>query len=75
MASLVEELVKVLEQENSEYEMLLELSRSKTPVIVGRDVKKLQSITDEEQIVVSRLNRLEQKREEVFWGWRRKLNW
>ena len=66
MASLVEELVKVLEQENSEYEMLLELSRSKTPVIVGRDVKKLQSITDEEQIVVSRLNRLEQKREEVF---------
>ena len=39
MASLVEELVEVLEQENSEYEMLLELSRSKTPVIVGRDVK------------------------------------
>ena len=34
MASLVENLIDLLEQENSEYEKLLELSMKKTPVII-----------------------------------------
>ena len=64
MASLMENLIDVLNKEHSEYEKLLELSTRKTPVIVRGDLESLQKITDEEQIVVSRINQLEKKREE-----------
>lgn len=64
MASLIENLISVLEQENSEYEILLELSRTKTPVIVKGDIVRLQEITDEEQNVIGRIHHLETKREE-----------
>ncbi len=65
MASLIENLISVLEQESSEYEQLLGLSLKKTPVIIAGDLETLQRITDEEQDVVSRINRLENKRTEV----------
>lgn len=64
MASLIENLISVLEQENSEYEILLELSRKKTPVIIKGDIERLQEITDEEQNVIDRIYHLEKKREE-----------
>lgn len=64
MASLIENLISVLEQENSEYEMLLELSRKKTPVIVQGDIVRLQEITDEEQNVIDRIAHLDAKRME-----------
>lgn len=64
MASLIENLISVLEQENSEYEVLLELSRKKTPVIVKGDIERLQEITDEEQNIIDRIHALEGKREE-----------
>ncbi|MED9904696.1 MAG: flagellar protein FlgN [Lachnospiraceae bacterium] len=66
MASLIENLISVLEQESSEYEELLGLSMKKTPVIVAGDLQALQQITDEEQTVVSRINHLESKRTEVI---------
>ena len=65
MASLMENLIDVLNKECSEYEVLLELSQRKTPIIVGGDLEKLQQITDEEQLVVSRIHNLEKKRTEV----------
>ena len=65
MASLMENLIEVLEQESAEYEGLLELSQKKTPLIVGGDLDNLQKITDDEQIVVGRLHNLEKKRVEV----------
>lgn len=65
MASLMENLIEVLQQESAEYEGLLELSQKKTPLIVGGDLDNLQKITDDEQIVVSRLHNLEKKRAEV----------
>lgn len=65
MASLMENLIDVLYQENSEYEALVELSMKKTAVIIQGDLEKLAQITDEEQDVISRLNRLELKRQEV----------
>ncbi len=64
MASLMENLIDILNKESSEYEKLLELSMKKTPVIVAGDLENLQQITDEEQIVVSRLNNLEKQRSE-----------
>lgn len=60
----MENLIAILEDENSEYEILLELSKKKTPVIIKGELELLQKITDEEQIVVSRINQLEKKREE-----------
>ncbi len=66
MASLMENLIEVLEEESREYRSLLGLSMEKTPVIVSGDLEKLAKITDEEQIVVSRINHLDTKRQEVF---------
>lgn len=65
MASLMENLISVLEEEGKAYEELLELSMKKTPVIIGGDLEGLQKITDEEQNIVARVNRLDAKREEV----------
>ncbi len=66
MASLMENLIEVLDLESQEYENLLGLSMEKTPVIVSGDLDQLAKITDEEQIVVGKINRLEQRRQEVF---------
>ena len=65
MASLMENLIDVLDKECSEYEGLLTLSRSKTPVIVSGDLVNLQKITDEEQELVSRIANLDKTRAEV----------
>ena len=62
MASLMEKLIEVLDKESSEYEVLLGLSQSKTPIIVSGNLENLQKITDEEQELVSRINHLEKQR-------------
>ncbi len=66
MASLMETLIEVLEKENLEYKNLLELSTRKTTVIVSEDLKELTKITDEEQIIVSRINHLDNQRNEAI---------
>ena len=66
MASLMEVLIDVLEKESLEYEQLLSLSMRKTPVIVSEDLEELSKITDEEQIIVSRINHLDAQRNEAF---------
>lgn len=65
MASLMENLIQVLDKEGSEYELLLELSMKKTQFIVSGDLEQLQKITDEEQIVVSKISHLEARRIEA----------
>ena len=65
MASLMENLIEVLEQESNEYEGLLSLSQKKTPIIVSGNLEELQKITDDEQELVSRINRLEKRRTET----------
>ena len=65
MASLMENLIQVLGQECDAYEALLDLSQKKTQVIASANLENLQKITDDEQEVVSRLNRLEKRRIEV----------
>lgn len=66
MASLMENLMTVLENESQEYENLLELSSSKTPIIVAGDLEELARITDEEQLVVERINHIEKEREVIY---------
>ena len=65
MASLMENLINVLDQECTEYEGLLALSQKKTPIIASGNLEDLQKITDDEQNVVVRINHLEKQRVEV----------
>lgn len=66
MASLMETLMDILEQENREYKALLELSMKKTRIIVSNDVVALSAITEEEQKQVDRINSLDKKRDEAM---------
>lgn len=65
MASLMENLIDILNRESMEYEGLLKLSQEKTPIIINGSLEDLQKITDEEQELVSRINHLEKKRMET----------
>ena len=62
----MENLLEILKKENSEYEILLELSKKKTPVIIKGNVVGLQKITEEEQNVVGRINRIATNREQIL---------
>lgn len=66
MASLMENLIEVLDKESQEYENLLDLSLKKTPVIVSGSLDELAKITDEEQIIVGNITHLEHDREGLF---------
>lgn len=63
MASLMEDLISILSQENKEYKTLLGLSSKKTPIIVKGELEALAAITDEEQCVVAKIAALEKKRQ------------
>ena len=60
-------VVKSLKEarEEKEYQDLILLSREKTPVLVKGDLEKLQKITDAEQFVIGKINKLEKRRTEV----------
>ena len=66
MASLIEELIDVLEQEYEIYKELIPVAETKTRIIVKNDLISLQEITDREQLTVDRINTLEHKRETVM---------
>ena len=66
MASLIENLIDVLERENKEYEKLVVLSEEKTTIIVEGDIVKLQEIVDKEQPIIDVINQLEKKRVEII---------
>lgn len=60
----MEDLISILEQEDSLYEDLLKLSMSKTPVLISGDLETLSRITEDEQEIVNKVNALDKKREE-----------
>ncbi|HOO80738.1 MAG TPA: flagellar protein FlgN [Lachnospiraceae bacterium] len=62
MASLMENIIDLLNKENSEYELLIQLSMDKTPVIIKGDLEQLGKITEKEQEVVGRIQHYEKER-------------
>ncbi len=62
----MENLITVLDSICEEYDNLLELSTKKKPAIISGNLEDLSKITDEEQIVASRINNLDNKRREVI---------
>lgn len=65
MASLITVLIDTLHAENDEYQKLLELSKTKTPIIVKGDVAALRDLTAQEQVHVDRITNLENTRIET----------
>ena len=49
MASLMENLIDILNKESDSYDGLLETSRKKTAIIVKGDLEALSQLTEEEQ--------------------------
>lgn len=66
MASLLENLIDVLDRENSEYEALVVLAESKTPTIVKGDIENLGKITEDEQEIVGKIQKLEKQRSRIL---------
>lgn len=65
MASLIEELIDVLEKECTIYEGLCQVSSKKTEVIVQGDIGELQKITEQEQNVIDDVLVLEKQRQNI----------
>lgn len=65
MASLMEELLDVLSEEEIAFKQLLDITCRKTEIIVQNDINALQQITDEEQDVMNHIGGLDRKRETV----------
>lgn len=66
MASLMDDLIQVLENENKEYEKLAELSKEKKQVIIDANVPALEKIVDMEQDVASKIQNLDNRRQKVM---------
>lgn len=62
MASLMETIIDVLNKEEADYRILVDLSTKKTPIIIKGDIEGLNKITEEEQDVVSRIQKYEKIR-------------
>lgn len=66
MASLLENLIDVLDREQFEYEKLLILAEKKTSAVVKGDVDSLSKITEDEQEIVGRIRTMERQRTKVL---------
>ncbi len=66
MASLMEELIVVLEKERDIYQSLIPISEKKTLALVKSDLKALQTVTDEEQRLLDQVYAADKKREQII---------
>jgi hypothetical protein len=66
LASLMEDLIDVLNKEEEQYQGLIELGKKKREVVIRADIKTLDEITATEQEVASNLQNLAKKRTRVL---------
>ena len=66
MASLIENLITILEQESELYERLIKESMDKTPVIVSNDLQRLSEANDREQRIVDEITSISHKRNQAL---------
>ena len=66
MASLIENLITILEQESELYEQLIKESMDKTPVIVSDDLQRLSEANDREQRIVDEITSISHKRNQAL---------
>ena len=65
MASLMDELIDVLEKERDIYRELIPVSERKTLALVQEDLKELETVTEKEQRLLDTVNALDHKREKI----------
>lgn len=58
----VEDLVSILKEQVTEYRALLDLAKRKQQVLIGNDIKELDKLNKEEQTIIIRATKLENKR-------------
>jgi flagellar biosynthesis/type III secretory pathway chaperone len=66
VASLLENLINVLDSENTEYKKLVILADSKTSVIVAGDIEGLEKIMEDEQAIVGTIQKMEKQRNSIL---------
>lgn len=66
MASLIENMITILEEEELMHEKLIELAKEKSGVIVKNDIEGLQRITASEQVIMDQVLAAEKRREECL---------
>lgn len=66
LASLMEEMLDVLQKENGEYNKLLSLSEEKTQALIKSDITRILEISEKEQEVVDVIKKCEAKCDEVI---------
>ncbi len=66
MASLMDNLLNVLKEEEDKYHVLIDLAWEKKDVLIRADVDRLSKITEEEQTITGELHSLEGKRRAVI---------
>ena len=66
MASLMDNLLDVLNEEESQYRELINLSNEKKDVLIRADIERLQQITEAEQNITDDLHNLEAKRRTII---------
>lgn len=66
MASLMDELLEVLNEEEVQYQKLIALAEEKTQALVAANVQDIQDIAQGEQEVVAVIQRCEKKCDEVI---------
>jgi len=66
VASLIDELIEVLDKECDIYQKLIPITEEKTMVIVRNDLTALQEITNKEQSVIDQISALERKRDDIM---------
>lgn len=66
MASLIDELIDVLNAEYETYNALIPIARDKTQIIVENDIVRLQNVTAKEQESIDKITSLENKRAKVM---------
>ncbi len=66
MASLMEELISVLDRECDIYRKLIPVSEKKTSVLISSDLRALQQITEQERHMLDEVYAIDRKREKII---------
>lgn len=62
----MEELIAVLSSERDIYQNLIPVSEKKTTVLVKGDLKELQKVTEEEQLLLDQVYAIDKRREKII---------
>lgn len=66
MASLMENLLEILDSEEEEYQKLITHAKEKRQVVIDANIPRLEEITEQEQVIADKLHNLELKRKRVL---------